>query len=83
MFSISHMTPNFIGLAHFITKIQSEGLKQLFLYLLYFHVFAGTIASLSKESISHIKCTLWCCGTILLYTVKMCCFHWFNKEVNG
>lgn len=24
-----------------------------------------------------------CCRIILLYSAKVCCFHWFNKELNG
>lgn len=31
---------------------------------------------------SHL-CVLSSCRTIFLYTMKICCSHWFNKELNG
>ena len=48
-------------------------------------LLTNAIHSIQRGILHHMtECGLiYCCGTIILHTVKACCSHWFNKELNG
>lgn len=43
----------------------------------------GYVALLIHVIVPRLQENGKCCGTIVLYTVKICCSFCFNKELNG